>query len=354
MGGRLLRRWLLFPLVDVARIRRRQDAVERLVGGHAARDAARKHLGEIADLERLVGARSSAWRRPRDLVALGARSRAARAGRRARDAAAGEIGPMPALGGAGTGRVAAGDAASTSAPISPSSGDLAGRAGRAAWCRRCAPTRRRRPRTAASSTPGSRPSSTSWSPSPAAGATPWRPSRRASASAPGSASLKVKYNSVFGYYIEVTRAQLAHAGPGRLRRASRRSPTASASSPRSWPTTRRRSSSADERRVALEVRDLRTACAPRWRRSRRGCWRWRGASPPPTRWRRWPRSRTAAATAGPMVDDSGVLDIADGRHPVVERLARRGRLRAQRRPPRRRRRADPDRAPAPTWRASRP
>ena len=71
MGGRLLRRWLLFPLVDVARIRRRQDAVERLVGGHAARDAARKHLGEIADLERLVGRAQLGVATPRDLAALG-------------------------------------------------------------------------------------------------------------------------------------------------------------------------------------------------------------------------------------------------------------------------------------------
>ena len=55
MGGRLLRRWLLFPSVDVAAIRRRHDAVERLVGAHAARDRARKLLGGIADLERLVG-----------------------------------------------------------------------------------------------------------------------------------------------------------------------------------------------------------------------------------------------------------------------------------------------------------
>ena len=71
MGGRLLRRWLLFPLVDVARIRRRQDAVERLVGRHAARDAARKILGEIADLERLVGRARLGVATPRDLVALG-------------------------------------------------------------------------------------------------------------------------------------------------------------------------------------------------------------------------------------------------------------------------------------------
>jgi len=71
MGSRLLRRWLLFPLVDVARIRRRQDAVERLVEGHAARDAARKCLGEIADLERLVGRAQLGVATPRDLVALG-------------------------------------------------------------------------------------------------------------------------------------------------------------------------------------------------------------------------------------------------------------------------------------------
>src|SRR6188768_169731 len=45
MGGRLLRRWLLFPSVDVAAIRRRHDAVERLVAAHAARDAARQVLG---------------------------------------------------------------------------------------------------------------------------------------------------------------------------------------------------------------------------------------------------------------------------------------------------------------------
>ena len=69
---RLLRRWLLFPLVDVARIRRRQDAVERLFGAHAARDAARKVLGEIGDLERLVGRARLGVASPRDLVSLGA------------------------------------------------------------------------------------------------------------------------------------------------------------------------------------------------------------------------------------------------------------------------------------------
>jgi len=44
MGGRLFRRWMLFPLRDVATIRRLQDAVERLVVRHTARDVARKVL----------------------------------------------------------------------------------------------------------------------------------------------------------------------------------------------------------------------------------------------------------------------------------------------------------------------
>src|SRR6185369_12302889 len=72
MGGRTLRRWLLFPLVDVARIRRRLDAVERLVAQHAARDAARKVLSQTGDLERLVGRARLGVATPRDLAALGA------------------------------------------------------------------------------------------------------------------------------------------------------------------------------------------------------------------------------------------------------------------------------------------
>ncbi len=43
-GGRLLRRWLTFPLRDVARIRRRQDAVAWLVERPAVADQIRKAL----------------------------------------------------------------------------------------------------------------------------------------------------------------------------------------------------------------------------------------------------------------------------------------------------------------------
>ncbi|HEU5061509.1 MAG TPA: DNA mismatch repair protein MutS, partial [Kofleriaceae bacterium] len=69
-GGRLLRRWLLYPLVDVAPIRRRQDAVEHLVLGQSVRERVRRELGEIRDLERLAGRASLGVATPRDLGQL--------------------------------------------------------------------------------------------------------------------------------------------------------------------------------------------------------------------------------------------------------------------------------------------
>ncbi|MDB4947648.1 MAG: mismatch repair protein MutS [Gemmatimonadetes bacterium] len=72
MGGRLLRRWLLSPLLDIAAIRARLDAVGALVEDDALRLAVRDALGQVRDLERLavkVGAgRSTA----REMLALSA------------------------------------------------------------------------------------------------------------------------------------------------------------------------------------------------------------------------------------------------------------------------------------------
>jgi len=71
MGGRLLRRWLLFPLLDLARIRRRHDAIERLVEKQSAREASRKILSELGDVERLVSRARLGVASPRDVVVLG-------------------------------------------------------------------------------------------------------------------------------------------------------------------------------------------------------------------------------------------------------------------------------------------
>jgi len=72
MGGRMLREWLLAPLTDIAAIGRRLDAVEALVRQPARRDETRRRLGGIGDLERL-NARLAAHRvHARDLLGLAA------------------------------------------------------------------------------------------------------------------------------------------------------------------------------------------------------------------------------------------------------------------------------------------
>lgn len=70
MGARLLRRWLLAPLVDVAAIRRRHDAVEALVIESDLRDELRAALGRISDLERLATRVELSLAHPRDLGAI--------------------------------------------------------------------------------------------------------------------------------------------------------------------------------------------------------------------------------------------------------------------------------------------
>ncbi|MFA9453391.1 MAG: DNA mismatch repair protein MutS [Candidatus Aminicenantaceae bacterium] len=70
MGGRLLQSWLLQPLMDVGEIGLRQDAVAELLSATIERHEIRTGLKEIFDLERLTGKISLAVALPRDLVAL--------------------------------------------------------------------------------------------------------------------------------------------------------------------------------------------------------------------------------------------------------------------------------------------
>ncbi|HMA53861.1 MAG TPA: DNA mismatch repair protein MutS, partial [Acidobacteriota bacterium] len=69
-GGRLLRSWLLRPLRDAAGIAARQDAVAEGLGATIARREIRETLKSVHDLERLVGKIALAAAHPRDLVAL--------------------------------------------------------------------------------------------------------------------------------------------------------------------------------------------------------------------------------------------------------------------------------------------
>ncbi|OGS42847.1 MAG: DNA mismatch repair protein MutS [Euryarchaeota archaeon RBG_16_62_10] len=70
MGARLLRKWLTEPLMDVKEIDRRLDAVAEMVSRTAARSVIADALGGVRDLERLVGKAIYGSANGRDLVAI--------------------------------------------------------------------------------------------------------------------------------------------------------------------------------------------------------------------------------------------------------------------------------------------
>jgi len=70
MGGRMLRSWLLRPLISLERIRDRLDAVEELAFRATDRGRFREVLKTVHDVERLVGRVALGTAGPRDLVAL--------------------------------------------------------------------------------------------------------------------------------------------------------------------------------------------------------------------------------------------------------------------------------------------
>ena len=306
MGGRLLRRWLLFPLLDIARIRRRHDAVERLVEKQSAREASRKILSELGDIERLVSRARLGVASPRDLVALG------RSLQQLPDLAAAlqqASDPMAALAGAGSGA----DLLDLGQDLAQ---DIADRI--------------------VATLEDSAPAITKEGGFIRSGVSAELDELRAIASGgrdqilaiearererTGIASLKVKYNSVFGYYIEITRAHLANVPADYTRKQTvanaERFVTAELADYEA------KILGADERRVALELALFSSL------RDEVGAAAWRVLAV---------AGRIAAADVvaalaeqahrhsycRPVVDDSEVLEFCDSRHPVVERLAATG------------------------------
>ena len=70
MGARLLRRWVLSPLRDVAAITSRLDAVEAALQNARAREVGTAALDGVRDIERLAGRAAAGRATPRDLGAL--------------------------------------------------------------------------------------------------------------------------------------------------------------------------------------------------------------------------------------------------------------------------------------------
>jgi len=185
MGTRRLREWVLAPLLDPARIGERLDAVEALTEDVTSRAALREALHGMGDLERLAGRVGARVAGPRDLVslatALGRVERAATALAPLRSALLARLGAMldPLAGVA----AAIGDALVEAPPphtrlpgyiraghhVEVDALRESARDGKG-WLARFEVEERRRS---------------------------------------GIASLKVRYNKVFGYYVEVTKANLA-------------------------------------------------------------------------------------------------------------------------------------------------
>jgi DNA mismatch repair protein MutS len=291
----------------VAHIRRRQDAVERLVSQQSVREAARKILGGLGDLERLTSRARLGVASPRDLAVLGT-TLARLPELKARLAQAGD--ELPAV--AESAR-ALGDLLDLGADLGA---DIAERI--TTTLRQDAPAITKdggfiRPGVSAeldelvAIAKGGREGIL---------AIETRERERT-----GIPTLKVKYNAVFGYFIEITRSHLANVPPDYTRKQTvanaERFVTPELADYEAKILT------ADERRVSIELsifnrlRDEVGASAER-------LFALAG------------RVATADVLAGlaeqahrnsycrPLVDDSEVIDLVDSRHPVVERLAATG------------------------------
>ena len=304
MGGRLMRRWLLFPLLDIAHIRRRQDAVERLVAQQTLREAARKMLGELGDMERLTTRARLGVATPRDLAVLG-KSLARLPGLRSTllqatdELAALATGPEDLLDlGADLASDIAQRIASTlreDAPALTKDGGFINAGVSAELDELVAIATGGREGILVIET---------------------RERERT-----GIPSLKVKYNAVFGYFIEITRSHLANVPTDYTRKQTVANAERFVTPELADYEAKIRS--ADDRRISLELAifgKLREEVGAAAERLLSLAGRVAGAD-------------VLAALAEqahrhdycrPVVDDSEILELKDARHPVVERLSATG------------------------------
>jgi DNA mismatch repair protein MutS len=70
MGSRLLRKWLLNPLLEIKKINKRLDAVQEISKNTLLREELKEILNEISDVERLITKISNNTANARDLIAL--------------------------------------------------------------------------------------------------------------------------------------------------------------------------------------------------------------------------------------------------------------------------------------------
>ncbi len=290
LGARRLRAWIVAPLMDLAAIGERQEAVARLVDEPEQRRALRAALREILDLERLAGRIALNSAGPRDVAALRASLR----------------GLPPLLG------LLRGDATPLLARLAGADAlaDLCAQADR--LLAEAPPLRvgeggvirdgahagldelRRRSRDAQGELAAF---------------------ERRERERTGIATLKVGYTRVFGYYIEVTRANLAAVPPDYVRRQTLVNAERFHSA--ELAAFEEGILGADEQALALEAglfEELRRALAA-------AAARLQAAAAAVGEIDALASLAEVAARRGycrPVVDEGLALEIQGGRHPVVE------------------------------------
>jgi DNA mismatch repair protein MutS len=318
MGKRLLRSWLLRPSIDIAEINARLDAVESQVKETIAREELRRALDGILDLERLLSRVTLETANPRDVLALAASLAKLPTVRRA----------LQRFGGA-TARVVAADSTAQATPVAPAEEKLPNRLiALHSSVDELGDLRQRIETTIIPEPPISLSDGGVIQP----GADQEldhlldlsRNSKQFLAQIEqrerqrtGIASLKVKFNSIFGYYLEISRAN-SHLAPPDYERKQ----TLVNAERFTTPELKEYESKildAQEKIVDIERRlfaELRSAIAGEARRIR----------------------QTALALAEidvlaafaqiaaqrnyfrPRFDDSADIEIVAGRHPVIEQL----------------------------------
>ncbi len=301
-GARLLRRRVLAPLADVARIRRRLDQVELFVQNPRLRDELRAALGEVGDLERLGMRAALGEATPRELGAL--RDGLTGAARSAEvlaaqcDAAMGET-----LGLAETVDTVA---------------ELAAELGRALVER---PPQQ--PKDGAVFRSGYDPDLDELAALTKSGAERMVELEAELRKTTGIGSLKLRYTRVFGWYIEVTRTNAS-----RVPEHFRRKQTVASGERYTTPELddlADRILHAEERHRERELELLKILVSRAGAESER-------VKRLAALVARWDVAAALADTAHrydytrPTVDASDEIVIRDGRHPVVERLAAQGRF----------------------------
>jgi DNA mismatch repair protein MutS len=303
MGGRLLRRWLSAPLVDVAQIRRRHDAVEWLVQEASVRVQLRGELKEVYDLERLTGRVTLGVATPRDLVSLAhSLERLPMIAERLEEARSQSALGFPELLliGEERGVDVAADIRATLIDDPPAQWREGG------FCRR-----------------GLYPELDELIDLAEHGKERLQVIEARERERTGIASLKVRYNRVFGYYLEITRSNLDRVPPDYVRKQTlanaERFVTAELAEYEAKILT------AEERRLRLELETFDRLRA----RVTENAARLQPLAELVARLDALGSLAEVAHGSGyvrPTVDESERIEIEEGRHPVVEKLAAEGRF----------------------------